>query len=430
MGDDSILTPFLGALQASVSVLLTIFAGVIATQFNLLSEKSSKEISKLCVQLCLPALLIVNVGSQLHLDTGIKYVPIIIWALFYNISSMLLGWALTKAFGMPEWVTPAVAFNNTTALPLLLIQSLDATGILSSLDSSSDVVERAKSYLLVNAMIGNSLTFALGPKLLNGQNEDAPDADDEKDEQSEAEIDSEVESQREEAEDANEDTSLLPGHVVRHGTRANYKVYKQGKKYWEKLPGWAKTTLDFMYQFLNAPLIGAAIGMVLGLVPALHTVFFSGQQKGGWANAWLTTPIKNVGELFATLQVIVVGVKLSQAMLRTKRGESSGKVPWASMLTISFIRFILWPAISIPIIYLLATKTGVLDNDPILWFCMMLMPTGPPAMKLTALADVNGAGDEQKMSIAKFLTISYAISPLICFAVVGSLKATQAAVSS
>ena len=42
-----------------------------------------------------------------------------------------------------------------------------------------------------------------------------------------------------------------------------------------------------------------------------------------------------------------------------------------------------------------------------LWFSMMLMPTGPPAMKLTALADVNGSSEQEKMSIAKFLTVSF-----------------------
>lgn len=61
-----------------------------------------------------------------------------------------------------------------------------------------------------------------------------------------------------------------------------------------------------------------------------------------------------------------------------------------------------------------------------LWFVMMLMPTGPPATKLVALADVSGAEEDEKMSIAKFLTISYAISPLICLAVVGSLRASLA----
>jgi hypothetical protein len=62
--------------------------------------------------------------------------------------------------------------------------------------------------------------------------------------------------------------------------------------------------------------------------------------------------------------------------------------------------------VSIAIIGALAAKTNVLGNDPVLWFTMMLMPTGPSAMKLGALADVGGAGDEEKMAIAKFLTVS------------------------
>ena len=69
------------------------------------------------------------------------------------------------------------------------------------------------------------------------------------------------------------------------------------------------------------------------------------------------------------------------------------------------------------------SNTNLLGDDPVLWFVLMLLPTGPPATKLTAMADVSGADEEDKMAIAKFLAASYAISPLICFAVVGSLKA-------
>lgn len=61
--------PFLGALQASFAVLLTIFYGVLAAQFNLISESSAKDVSKACVRLFLPALLIINVGEQLHQGT-------------------------------------------------------------------------------------------------------------------------------------------------------------------------------------------------------------------------------------------------------------------------------------------------------------------------------------------------------------------------
>ena len=74
-GAQSFLVPLLGALQASVAVLLTIFVGVLGAQFRLLTEPASKEISRICVNLFLPALLITNIGSQLHLDTVGLYKP-------------------------------------------------------------------------------------------------------------------------------------------------------------------------------------------------------------------------------------------------------------------------------------------------------------------------------------------------------------------
>ena len=74
---NEILASFLGALQASLSVLLVILYGVIAAQFDILKIESTKQISSLCVRIFLPALLITKVGSQLHADTGIRYVPIL-----------------------------------------------------------------------------------------------------------------------------------------------------------------------------------------------------------------------------------------------------------------------------------------------------------------------------------------------------------------
>ena len=67
---------FLGALQASLSVLLTIGYGVIASRFNLLKGASARDISKLCVRMFLPALLIVKVGSGLRANTIGRYAPV------------------------------------------------------------------------------------------------------------------------------------------------------------------------------------------------------------------------------------------------------------------------------------------------------------------------------------------------------------------
>jgi auxin efflux carrier family protein len=374
---------------------------------------------------------------------------------------MLLGFAFTKFFKFPSWVTAALAFNNTTSMPLLLVQSLDSTGILKSIlmgesDSSSAAVDRAKSYFLVNAMVSNSLTFALGPRMLNGQEEDAPEQ--ERKEENEDANGNDVErgnddheASEEEEIEQNERTTLLPSSAVRSGHQILFKASSRVHSWTERLPKWARETLDILQSFINAPVIGTLIGAIIGLVPVLHKAFFADTFSGGIFNAWLTSSIKNIGDLFASLQIIVVGVKLASAMRKTKNSEGdeeTGSVPWIALIFVTLVRFIIWPVISISIVYGLAKRTGVLDDDPVLWFAMMLMPVGPPAMKLMALAEVNGSNEAEKMSVAKFLTvsacafgkttlchskanrrqISYLISPLICFSVVGSLKASEAVI--
>lgn len=79
MGVDSseLLVPFAGAIQAAFSVLLTIAFGVLAAQCNLLSTGAAKEVSKLCVRMFLPALLIYKIGSNLHQGTAVRYIPVL-----------------------------------------------------------------------------------------------------------------------------------------------------------------------------------------------------------------------------------------------------------------------------------------------------------------------------------------------------------------
>lgn len=336
-----------------------------------------------------------------------------------------------KLLKLPQWVTPAISFNNTTSLPLLLVQALDATGILSTLvigdDSTSEAIKRAKSYFLVCAIVGNSMTFALGPRLMDA--ESAPDSAKKEDDDSENEQGEDGHAEQEQnGGESTEHTSLLPQSVRNAHVQAYSHSYGHGKKHWDRLHPNVQWGLEFMGDFFNAPLIGALVGALIGLVPPLHRVFFDSQQEGGIFNAWLTTSISNIGELFASLQTVVVGVTLSSSLRKLKRGENSGNVPLTATLFIILVRFILWPVISIAFIWVLATKTNVLGDDPMLWFTMMLMPTGPPAMKLVAMAEVNGADEEEKMAVSKILAISYAVTPLICFAVVGALKASQAAI--
>ena len=320
-------------------------------------------------QYCVCVLRMLLEGSDLTADHWT------VWGIFYTLVSMGLGLLVTRVFKLPSWVTPALCFNNTTSLPLLLIESLETTGILEKLilsdkDSSAAALLRAKSYLLINSLVGNSMTFALGPKLLDGEDsseheegegstqkqgnghlpqplEDSSYSGRPGSEQIEERNDEQTRDENQEsssAEQAHEQTSLLPGPVLRQYRYIEGASYDKGKKQWKKLPSWLHSFLDFFYSFLNAPLIGAIIAAILGLTPPLHKAFFGDPQKGGIFTAWLTDSISKIGGLFATLQVVVVGVKLSSSLRKFKRGEDSGRVSWVPAAFVLFIRFIIWPA--------------------------------------------------------------------------------------
>lgn len=320
-----------------------------------------------------------------------------------------------RFLGFPAWVTPAIAFNNSTSFPLLLIDSLSSTGVLDRLlldgDSTEAAINRAQSYFLVCAIVVNCFTFAIGPRLIDA--EKAPGVEEQSDDDDE---DATQNYGDRPGDNANDDaergstiddelTSLLPHRVRKAGGRAHKHFFFVGRRNWERLSSRTQEVLIFLFDFLNAPLLGAIIGAIIGLTPALHRAFFNDSNDGGFLNAWLTSSLKKIGELFVTLQVVVVGVSLSSSLRKMKRGEDKG-LPLLPTAMVLLFRLVIWPVVSIAVVWVLATKTNTLQQDPILWFTMMLMPTGPPAMKLIAMAEVTGAGEDDKMVISKVLTVS------------------------
>ena len=71
-----VVESLLGAVQAAVSVLLTVGWGVLAGQWQLLDLHSTRQISRLCVDVFLPALLVTKVGSQLDSSNVARYAAI------------------------------------------------------------------------------------------------------------------------------------------------------------------------------------------------------------------------------------------------------------------------------------------------------------------------------------------------------------------
>lgn len=108
MAQSGIPDILLAAVQASVSVLLVISYGGIAAKLGLLSPENTKAISKVCVRLFLPALLITKVGSELHSGSASRYGILVLWGLFAHFVSFLIGTFGHFVLKMPDWVTVAV----------------------------------------------------------------------------------------------------------------------------------------------------------------------------------------------------------------------------------------------------------------------------------------------------------------------------------
>ncbi|KAF2010751.1 hypothetical protein BU24DRAFT_45294 [Aaosphaeria arxii CBS 175.79] len=459
-----LLLSFVAAVQASLSVILVIFYGALAAKLSLLNSANGKAISKICVQMFLPLLLLVQIGSELHLESAHRYGIILAWAIICHIISFVIGIVGHVFLGFPDWITAAIMFNNTTSYPLLLIQSLDQTGILKTLivedESTKAAIERAKSYFLVFATVSSCLTFAIGPRLIDSEHAPEADSSSVEDETSNGNVTiaaTDIESGSGNTTPTptspvspTERSRLLPPRRKSHHQRHTSITFFPSQPKFASLPRrpfyiprpkWkdfsprAQWWLLFLYDFVNAPLVGAVLGAIIGLTPALHRAFFNDTYSGGFFTAWLTESWKNVGGLFVPLPLIVAGISLYTSYKESKQPSqaqcvSSKSVPWFTTF-ILVIRFVIWPVFSIGVIYAIVKKAGrhgVLGSDPMLWFTMMIMPTGPPAMKLITMVQVSDAGADDERQIAKILTISYIISPLLAFTVVGALNASRAAI--
>jgi len=429
MAPAALFESFVGALQASLSVLLVICYGGIAAKLKLLSKENAKAISRISVRMFLPALLFTKIGSELHAGSASRYGIILVWAIVTHVVSFAIGMFAHYILKLPSWTAIAVMFNNSTSYPLLLIEALAETGILESLivtdESTKDAIERAKSYFLVYATVSSCLTFAVGPRLIDTENAPEMEEDDEpKDGEDGVGAADGADDRDEEA--ATERTGLL-GHRNGalsgdpfHGMKKFFasitnsedainerRAYIIPKSAWARLSPRTKWWMLFVSDFFNAPLLGAVLGAVIGLTPALHKAFFADAQKGGIFTAWLTSSLKNIGGLFVPLPVVIAGVSLFSSIKDEKMEKATfKKIPWGTWTYVLVVRFLLWPVASIGLIYLCASRTGVVGDDPMLWFTLMMMPTGPPAMKLVTLVQVSGGGEEEEKNISRLLTVS------------------------
>ncbi|KAG9084483.1 hypothetical protein FS749_005198 [Ceratobasidium sp. UAMH 11750] len=120
----------------------------------------------------------------------------------------------------------------------------------------------------------------------------------------------------------------------------------------------------------------------------------------------------------SALQIFVLGSKL--------RSKPGAKFPVLPAIALFFHRFILMPAIMISVVYLLrAHWPNYVERDPMLDFVLSIIGIGPPAITLAAISEMAGLDSQEDAQVARILTISYVVTPLICLPISVTVYAVQ-----
>ncbi|EIN12010.1 hypothetical protein PUNSTDRAFT_142187 [Punctularia strigosozonata HHB-11173 SS5] len=394
----------LGALEGSISVLLTLLAGYIATRAGMLNKQSAKQIMKLSTSVFLPCLLIQQMGPELSPSNLGRLWIMPAWGLVSTVIAHGLGWVGVKLFKLPKWTIIASGRPNSNALPLLLLDALDSTGVLDALkkndsDSSSSTMNRAKTIVLLNAIVQQCFSFAIGPEIL----EDADQEDHDRLLPGPSGIGATIQD--------SEHVGLLADHDGMDNTEYPSAPIKQLENipdiHWPNRILFLEKPVKKIASYLNPPLIGAIIALILGCIsPVRKTVF---DEEGAFYNS-ITRAVKNLGDLFVSLQMFAVGGQLA-----TVPTAYPGIKPTSFAI---MVRYLAMPALSIGFVFLTAKK-GIYVDDPLTWFLLILLPSGPSAMVLASISEMV---NKDQGPIAGYLTIAYILSPLISLTATAALQ--------
>ncbi|KAJ7147494.1 membrane transport protein-domain-containing protein [Mycena crocata] len=358
--------------------------GYVLRKFDLISKEGESNITQLCTKLFLPALLFTEIGPLATASNLKKYWPIIPLSVFFQ--GIALGVALlSRMAGMDQQWVPMFIFNNVTSLPLLLISALAATGGLDPLVTPDrtlqNVLSTGRVYILINALVGNLMRFALGPYLMK-------------------ERELKVWSN-----DLSETQSPEVGYIALPDEDQTTVPPRNSSKAFVRF----RSAKDWAVRAINPPLRGGILAVCFGLIPWFHRELF-----GPGILSPISDSINNVGKLFSALQMLVLG-----AHLYSKKGSKVNPLLLAWLFT---YRFVIAPAISISVVYYIRTTwPNLLEKDPMLDFVLAMSNVGPPALTLSAVAVMADLPSEIEGQVSRIITASYAVTPLISFPVTMAL---------
>ncbi|CAG8653126.1 998_t:CDS:2 [Funneliformis caledonium] len=400
-------TILLASIQSSAQVILVCITGYIAAKLGIINSSLQKGLSGLIIKVLMPCLLFSSIASDIDLETLIKLWPIptlyVVFSILSGSLGVLGGKVLNLTPAKTKFVMTGIIFNNVTSLSLGLLQGIQNTSAIristkGEDDDTKDAVSRGISYILLSTLLGNLSRWSLGTYLL--KKESNRDSDEEVDTSSDFErsMSQPLPTYHDDEEQftTTERTPLIFKRIETEIAPA-----------WKSLFNCVRSIYNSIIEIMNPPLYAAIIALFVGTIPFLKGIFFGDNSP---LYGTVTRTMETLGDISVPLNLLTLGAQLKN-LPRAKGQEMLPAISWVMMC-----RFVIMPIIGVTVVII--TKDYYL-NDPMLWFVLMLLASGPPAVNCMNLSQLTGSFQEEMVAL---LFYSYAaVAPLIALLIMAML---------
>ncbi|CAG8465054.1 9014_t:CDS:2 [Dentiscutata erythropus] len=365
------------SLAADINLCLI---GYLGAKLEIITTNTQQDLANLTIKIFMPCFLFSNIVSSITIGRLISLWPIPAFFTVFTLISTILGLIGGKLIRLNcadiKFVITGIIFNNVTSLFLGLLKGIENTSAVLILswkenESPKHIVKRGTSYVLLATLWTNLLRWSLGAYLLKK----APEKDEEVIPQNSPSTSNQFQANNDQV----EITPLLGIHPI-----SNIKTF---------------LTLKFM----NPPLYAALLALFFIAIPKLNALLID---KDAPLMA-VYQAIDYIGSIAIPLTLLTLGAELYNL-------PRSHKEHMVSMITyVLTCRYIIMPVIGI---LLVLYTTSYYINDPMLWFVLILLASGPTAISCVNLAQLANNYQEE---FSALLFYSYILAtPFVTLVVV------------
>ena len=155
---------------AVARMLLVVLAGVYFAKKGVLNKETRHALSKIILQLMLPALYVVSMGQNANIEVVKQCWSIPVTAMIFVMAGFSMGWLCCRILRIPahlhRGITASSAFCNSSFLPYPLMMTLCA--IVPAFVADGDAVQRSILYLSLFLLGHSPLLWLIANPYLGG----------------------------------------------------------------------------------------------------------------------------------------------------------------------------------------------------------------------------------------------------------------------